>query len=131
VNAVINLYADTDFFLALIKKDDWLKKNAEKIYKKYKNELWTSTLTLKELLLLAYRDNKDPTEIIEKAAEIMEIREPNIGVEGHIAACYLIKKYQMTPFDALHAVLCENDSIVSSDKKYDMLGLNRIKLEKE
>ena len=59
---MINLYADTDFFLALIKKDDWLKKNAEKIYKKYKNELWTSTLTLKELLLLAYRDNKDPTE---------------------------------------------------------------------
>ena len=128
---MVKLYADTDFFLALIKKDDWLKSHAEKIYKKYKNELWTSTLTLKELMLLAYRDNKDPTEIIEKAAELMEIREPDIGVEGHIAACYLIKKYQMTPFDALHAVLAQNDSIVSSDKKYDMLGLIRIKLEKE
>ncbi len=127
---MINLYADTDFFLALIKKDDWLKKNAEKIYKKFKNELWTSTLTLKELMLLAYRDNKDPTEIIEKAAELIEIREPDIGVDGHIAACYLIKKYHMTPFDALHAVLAQNDSIVSSDKKYDMLGLHRIKLEK-
>jgi len=43
----------------------------------------------------------------------------------------LIKKYQMTPVDALHAVLCQNDSIVSSDKKYDLMGLKRIKLEKE
>ena len=28
---MIDLYADTDYFLALIKKDDWLKKNAEKL----------------------------------------------------------------------------------------------------
>jgi len=41
-------------------------------------------------MLLAYRDNKDPTEIIESAAELIEIREPDIGVEGHIAACYLL-----------------------------------------
>jgi predicted nucleic acid-binding protein len=128
---VIKLYADTDFFLALIKKDDWLKKNAEKIYRKYKNELWTSELTLKELMFLAIRENKDPTDIIEKASELMPIKAPDIGVEGHIAACYLIKRYQMTPFDALHAVLCQNDTIVSSDKKYDKIGLRRIKLEKD
>ncbi|UCH89587.1 MAG: PIN domain-containing protein [Thermoplasmata archaeon] len=125
------MYADTDFFLALIKKDDWLKKRAEKLYKKHQNELWTSTLTIKELMLLAYRDNKDVTDIIEKASALMPVKEVDIGVEGHIAASFLIKKYKMTPFDALHAVICDNDSIISSDKKYDLIGLNRITLEKE
>lgn len=126
---MIELYADTDFFLALIKKDDWLKKRAESLYKKYKNDLWTSTLTLKELMLLAYRDKRDATQIVEKASELMPVKEVDIGVEGHIAACYLIKKYKMTPFDALHAVICGSDSILSSDKKYDLIGLKRIKLE--
>ena len=128
---MINLYADTDFFLALIKKDDWLKKKAEKLFRQYKNELWTSTLTIKELMLMAYRDDKDATEIIEKAFALMPVKEIDIGIEGHIAACYLIKKYKMTPFDALHAVICGNDTIISSDKKYDLIGLKRIKLEKE
>ncbi len=127
---MIDLYADTDFFLALIKKDDWLKKNAEKIYKKYRNELWTSTLTIQELMLLAYRENKDPKEVIEKAYELMPVQEPSIGIEGYLAACYLMNRYQMTPFDALHSILCGNDIIVSSDKKYDQVGLTRIKLEK-
>jgi predicted nucleic acid-binding protein len=127
---VIDLYADTDFFLALIKKDDWLKKNAEKIYKKYRNELWTSTLTIQELMLLAYRENIDPKEVIEKAYELMPVQEPTIGIEGYLAASYLMNRYQMTPFDALHSVLCGNDIIVSSDKKYDQVGLTRIKLEK-
>ena len=80
---------------------------------------------------MAYRDDKDATEIIEKAFALMPVKEIDIGIEGHIAACYLIKKYKMTPFDALHAVICGNDTIISSDKKYDLIGLKRIKLEKE
>ncbi|AHL23834.1 hypothetical protein BD01_2246 [Thermococcus nautili] len=28
------VYADTDFFLALLKPNDWLKENARKLYKK-------------------------------------------------------------------------------------------------
>ncbi len=125
------LYADTDFFLALLKEKDWLKENAEKIYKKHKNEMWTSGLTLKELILIAYREHKDPTLIVEKASNLMEIREPKIGIEGYLSACYLMKKYNVTPFDALHAVYCANDTIVSSDKKYDEMGLKRIKIEEK
>ena len=125
------LYADTDFFLALLKKNDWLKKNSEQIYKNHKNELWTSGLTLNELILISYREGKDPTEIVEKASRLMEIREPTIGIEGYLSTCYLMKKYNMSPFDALHAVYCGNDAIVSSDKKYDAIGLKRIKLEEK
>ncbi len=40
------MYTETDFFLALLKPKDWLKDNAEKIYKKHKDDIWTSTHTL-------------------------------------------------------------------------------------
>jgi len=128
---VSKLYADTDFFLGLLKKKDWLKRNAERIYKNYKNEMWTSGLTLNELILISYREGNDPIEIVEKASRLIEIREPIIGTEGYLSACYLMKKYDMTPFDALHAVYCGKDAIISSDKKYDEIGLKRIKLEEK
>lgn len=124
------MYADTDFFLALLKQDDWLAENAKNIYKKHKDELWTSPITLQELILIAYRENKDPTDFIEKAYQLMEVRTPELGIEGHLGVCYLITKYDMSPFDAYHAVCCGKDTIVSSDKIYDKIGLRREKLEK-
>ncbi|ATZ60798.2 MAG: hypothetical protein BME93_01230 [Methanosarcinales archaeon Met12] len=78
------MYAETDFFLALLKERDWLKKNAEQIYKKHKGKIWTSTHTLMELILLAYRDGKDPLEMVEGASNLVEVREPKIGVNGFI-----------------------------------------------
>ncbi|MBI4738178.1 type II toxin-antitoxin system VapC family toxin [Candidatus Woesearchaeota archaeon] len=123
------MYADTDFFIALLSKKDRLRKSAEAIYSKHKDELWTSTLTLKELMILAYRENKDPIRIVESITELVEIRDPAIGIEGHLAACYLMRKYNMTPFDALHAIYCGSDAIVSSDKIYDSVGLKRVALE--
>jgi len=123
------MYAETDFFLALLKEEDWLKKNAERIYRDHKNEIWTSTHTLTELMLLAYREGKDPLELVEKASNLVEIREPQIGVGGYLSACYVMKKYGVTPFDALHAIYCGEDEIISSDRKYDKIGLRRVRLE--
>ncbi|MDI6707502.1 MAG: type II toxin-antitoxin system VapC family toxin [Candidatus Thermoplasmatota archaeon] len=123
------MYADTDFFIALLSKKDRLRKSAETIYSKHKDELWTSTLTLRELMILAYRESKDPIRIIERAAELVEIRDPAIGIEGHLGACYLMRKYNMTPSDALHAIYCGSDMIVSSNKIYDLVGLKRLALD--
>lgn len=125
------MYAETDFFLALLKQEDWLKKNAEQIYRIHKDEIWTSTHTLTELMLLAYRDGKDPLEMVERASNLVEVREPQIGIGGYLSACYVMKKYGVTPYDALHAIYCGGDMIISSDKKYDMIGLKRIKLEED
>ena len=125
------MYAETDFFLALLKEGDWLKRNAERIYEKHKDEIWTSTHTLMELILLAYRDGKDPLEMVEGASNLVEVREPKIGVNGYLSACYVMKKYGVTPFDALHAIYCDGDEIISSDKKYDEIGLKRVKLEEK
>lgn len=124
------MYADTDFFLALLKQDDWLAENAEKVYKRHKDELWTSSITLLELILIAYREKKDPRDLIEKAYGLMEVRNPELGIEGHLGICYLLTKYDMTPFDAYHAIYCGKDTIASSDKVYDKIGLKREKLEK-
>ncbi len=125
------MYAETDFFLALLKPKDWLKNNAEKIYREHKDEIWTSTHTLTELMLLAYRDGMDPLKMVERASNLVEVREPQIGIAGYLSACYMMKKYGATPFDALHAVYCGGDAIISSDKKYDAIGLKRVKLEGE
>jgi len=60
------MYADLDFFLALLKKNDWLKSKAEKIYKDNYKEIWTSTITLQEIILYAVREGHNPSEYIEK-----------------------------------------------------------------
>ncbi len=49
------IYADTDFFLALLKPKDWLKQGAERLLVEHKGELVTSPVTLTELLLLGVR----------------------------------------------------------------------------
>ncbi|WP_456398062.1 PIN domain-containing protein [Palaeococcus sp. (in: euryarchaeotes)] len=58
------IYADTDFFLALLKPDDWLKENARKILEKYRGDITTSDATFIELLLLAERYGLDPIKIV-------------------------------------------------------------------
>ncbi|WP_240911842.1 hypothetical protein [Thermococcus sp. M36] len=54
---------NTDFFLALLKPNDWLKDNAKRIYERYKGDITTSETTFIELLLLAKRFNLDPVRI--------------------------------------------------------------------
>ena len=48
-------YADTDFFLALVKDKDWLKARAGDLLAAYSDQLWTSLFTLIEILLVADR----------------------------------------------------------------------------
>ncbi len=124
------MYVETDFFLALIKNNDRLKANAEKYYHKFKNKMWTSFLTMIELMLWAYSHKKDPLPFVEGAFGLVKLKKTEIPFEKLLAACYLIEKYSCTTFDSLHATICGEDEILSSDRKYDKMGLKRIKLEK-
>ena len=121
------MYADTDFFLALLKKGDWLKNGAEDIYRKHSKEIWTSPITLIELLLLAERYFLDPEDVIVDVLQLVELRggEPNI----FLLAAHRMKEDKLNVFDALHVAFCGKDMIISSDKKYDKIGLQRMKLE--
>ena len=110
------MYVETDFLLALIKEDDWLGSSAEAIYDEHRAELWTSRFTLIELLLVAYREGLDTERVIANATELVEVRGET---ETVVAAASYVEEHEFTPFDALHLVESDGDTIVSSDNVYE------------
>ena len=122
------IYVDTDFFLALLKEGDRLQGGARRLFRRYRWNLWTSPATLMELLMLAGRYNLDPEKLITAALDMVELGGGEAKVY-YLGARYM-KKHQMTAFDALHAAFCGKDcKIISSDKVFDKLGMERLKLE--
>ncbi len=110
------MYAETDFLLALIKDDDWLGDAAESVYRDRRDELWTSQFTLIELLLVAYREDRDTERVVTNAANLVEVRG---DVDAVVAAATYVEDHGFTPFDALHLVESDDDTIVSSDDTYE------------
>ena len=119
-------YADSDFFLALLKEDDWLRKKAEKLLEKYRGSIWTSEWTIVEILLICKEFNLDPEKITVSIIEIADVDNK----DSLLAIAHIMKKYKMNVFDALHATYSKGDEIISSDRIYDKIGLKRIKMEK-
>lgn len=121
------MYADTDFLIALIKDDDWLKDNAEEIYKEHQDEIWTSRYVMLELLMVSYRENWSCTEVLANIEELIEIRH---SIDDLFEAAVTIEKEGMTPMDAIHLISSGKDRIISSDKDYDKHS-KRVKLEEK
>jgi hypothetical protein len=121
------MYAETDFLLALIKDEDWLGNAAESVYREHRDDLWTSQFTIIELLLVAYRENRDTERVVTNAANLLEVRG---DVETVVTAATYVEDHGFTPFDALHLVESNGDTIVSSDETYEdfapRLGLKTI-----
>ncbi|WP_254523940.1 type II toxin-antitoxin system VapC family toxin [Natrinema caseinilyticum] len=109
------MYAETDFLLALIKDDDWLGEAAESVYREHRDELWTSQFTLIELLMVAYREERDTERVVSNAANLVEVRG---DVETVVTAATYVEDHGFTPFDALHLVESNGDTVVSSDDTY-------------
>ncbi|MGM0387887.1 MAG: type II toxin-antitoxin system VapC family toxin [Natrinema limicola] len=110
------MYAETDFLLALIKDDDWLGDAAESVYREHRDELWTSQFTLIELLMVAYREERDTERVVSNAANLVEVRG---DVETVVTAATYVEDHGFTPFDALHLVESNGETIVSSDETYE------------
>ncbi len=110
------MYAETDFLLGLIKDDDWLGDAAESVYRAHREELWTSQFTLIELLLVAYREDRDTERVVSNAAALVDVRG---DAETVVTAATYIEDHGFTPFDALHLVESNGDTIVSSDDTYE------------
>ena len=113
------MYAETDFLLALIKDEDWLGDAAETVYRDHRDELWTSQFTLIELLLVAYREDRDTERVVTNAANLVEVRG---DVDTVVAAATYIEDHGFTPFDALHLVESDDDTIVSTDEAYESVA---------
>ena len=110
------MYAKTDFLLALVKDDDWLGDAAETVYRDRRDELWTSQFTLIELLIVAYRERLNTERVVANAANLVEVRG---DVDTVVSAATYVEDHGFTPFDALHLVESNGDTIVSSDDTYE------------
>jgi len=110
------MYAETDFLLALIKDEDWLGAAAETVYEAHADDLWTSQLTLIELLLVGYREELDTERVVTNAATLVEVRG---DVKTVVSAATYVEDHGFTPFDALHLVESGGETIVSSDNTYE------------
>ena len=113
------MYAETDFLLALVKDENWLGDAAETVYRDHRDELWTSQFTFIELLLVAYREDRDTERVVTNAANLVEVRG---DVDTVVAAATYIEDHGFTPFDALHLVESDGDTIVSSDGAYESVA---------
>lgn len=122
------IYADTDFLIAFLKEKDWLKKRALEIYNENKEEIYTSWVALTEILLLSRRLGMDSESVIANVFKLIKTIEADQNVFLH--AAHLIKEKNINVFDALHAAMCSDSQIISSDGVFDELGLERIKLNK-
>lgn len=117
------IYADTDFFLALLKTSDWLKDRARYLASEYSGNITTSEATFIELMLLAKRYNLDPVGITASVMAICGIEDTTL-----LAAAKYVKDNRAGVFDAFHAAKCRG-KIISSDPVYERLGIERVKLE--
>ena len=124
----LKMFADTDFILALIKDSDWLKKNAIKILKNNKDRITTSISVMIELAIVCNRLKINVLNAFTNVLELVDVSEEIYSI--CMQAAVYIEKYNLTVFDAFHAAFCGSDKIISSDSAYDIMGLERIRLDK-
>jgi len=65
--------------------------------------------------------------LVASVFEIAELRGGETNI--FLLAAHYMKEAQAKTFDSLHAAYCGKDKIISSDKVFDKLGLERVKLE--
>lgn len=120
------IYADTDFFIALVKDDDWLQEQAVTIATEHEGDIYTSRATLLELLLISDRFEFDRMEALSYALEIASVPEDETVL---FQAADYMEQYGLTAFDAYHVAYANHDPIISSDKSFDDVTDDRISIE--
>ncbi|ARS88458.1 type II toxin-antitoxin system VapC family toxin [Natrarchaeobaculum aegyptiacum] len=122
------IYADTDFFIALVKDDDWLQERAVSVAREYEGEIYTSRATLLELLVISDRFAFDRLEALSLSLQIASIQEDE---DVLFQAADYMEQDGLTAFDAYHLAYADDDPVVSSDNAFDEVTDDRIELEKD
>ena len=121
-------YADTDFFLALMKDSDWLKEKAIKIFNDSIDEIYITPFTIAEMMIICKRENINIKETLFHISRIAKLE--NMEWEIFFKACNFIEK-GATIFDSLLMASCnEKDEIISSDNIYQKFRFKVIDLKK-
>ncbi|WP_049935195.1 type II toxin-antitoxin system VapC family toxin [Haloplanus natans] len=122
------IYADTDFFIALVKDDDWLQQRAATIATEHEGEIYTSRATLLELLMISDRFEFDRMEALSYTLEIASVPEDETVL---FQAADYMDQYGLTAFDAYHVAYADTDPIISSDSAFDEVTGDRISIEEQ
>lgn len=119
------VYTDTDFFVALIKEDDWLQKNALGLYEEHRGSIQTSLPTFIELCFLAQDYDWELEKVV---TNVLEIAETDFDQK----VVYQAVEYMDQGLNVLDSfqLAKANGEIISSDKGFDGTGAVRVKLEK-
>jgi len=121
------IYADTDFFIALVKDDDWLQQRATTIATEHEGEIYTSRATLLEILMISDRFEFDRMEALSYVLEIASVAEDETVL---FQAADFMEQFGLTAFDAYHLAYADHDPIISSDNSFDDVTDDRIPVEK-
>jgi len=111
---------------ALLKGDDWLTERAEELYAEHRDDLEVSLTTFVELFLI---EEQFPFDREQAAISILEMTDADVDEQIVFQASEYIDD-GLNVFDAFHAALA-GDRILSSDKEFDDIGIERIQLEPE
>jgi len=118
--------ADSDFFLALMKDSDWLKKRALEIYGGNGGNIYVTALTVAELMIVCKREGIDLRQVCIQVSRIAKL--DGLCWEDVFRACDFVEK-GATIFDSFVMASCrDGDSIISSDKVYGKFGFDVIDL---
>ena len=120
------IYADTDFFVALVKDDNWLQGRAEAIARDHEGDIYTSRATLLELLMISERFEFDRMEALSYALEIASVPEDESVL---FQAADYMDQDGLTAFDAYHVASAGDDTIVSSDTSFDEVTDERLPID--
>ncbi len=121
-------YADTDFFLALMKDSDWLKNNARKVYEKHKGDIVVTPFTIAEIMIVCQRENIPLKKTLFQISRISKL--DLVSWDIFFRACDYVEN-GATIFDSLLMAFCgEDNTIISSDKIYKKFGFDVIDLKK-
>ena len=127
------MYVETDFLIALLKDDDWLRDPAVRALEE-RDDIHTSILAYAEILVLFYDREAaeydiDAPRAVTDLLELVPVR-PNEHEDAVLAAAAFLDEYDLTPFDALHAGLVTTGEgrVLSTEQDYDTVGLDRTPL---
>lgn len=118
------MYADSDFWVALLKDDDWLADQAVELLEEYRGDLEVSLTTFVELFLIEERYSFDRETAVTSILELATY-------DGEEDPLYQASAYVddgLNTFDAFHAALAD-DGIISSDQAFDRIDVERVELE--
>ena len=128
------MYVETDFLVALVKDDDWLRDAALSALED-RDDIHTSILSYAEILVLFYDREQaeydiDVPRAMTNLLELVPV-EPAYHEDAILAAATFLEEYELTPFDALHAGMAATtgERVLSSEGDYDTVGVTRRPLE--